>query len=610
MIERMKKAYIVILETERAPALAELGKLGLVHLEPVAGKGQDYEELSRKIGEAERALGILGGYRPAKDAGPRLKALDAEGLVAEVTAAYDALKVLQDEAGALSREIERVESWGNFDPLLCRELARAGISLKLIEGPLARLKEIPQGIDYIRLEAPKGLARLAWRMGEEVLPLPADFMEFPMPSLSLLDLRASLTKVKARVADKEKALSQAALELPALGEFLQSLRSQKIFESFRSGMEGEGKLCHLKGFVPVEGLAGLEKAAAVHGWALLTDDPAEDENPPTKMKNSSLVRIIQPVFDFLGTTPGYREYDISAWFLIFFCIFFAMIFGDAGYGAILLLGGLALGFKALRQKKPIPDLVRLLLLLAVCTLVYGTVTGTWFGLPPEGLPPLLRSLMIPAIAGDNPASPENIKVICFILGTIQISIAHVKNILRDFPDPKFLAQVGWLSAVDGLFFVVLNLVLDPAKYPVPGFALIMVAVGFFLVFLFGSWNGNIFKSFLSGLAGLLTQFLGTVSALADIISYIRLFAVGLAGVAISQTVNSMGGGFLGSLVGILAGILILVFGHVLNLAMSVLSVIVHGIRLNMLEFSGHLGMEWAGYKYEPFKGIVAKDGTN
>lgn len=610
MIERMKKAYIVLLDSEKEGALTALGRLGVVHLEPVAGRGPEYEALARRIGEAERALGILGGYKAPKGAKASRPGMDPLALVDETNASFDVLKALQDEAFSLSREIERLGSWGDFDPLALQVLAEAGIHLRVVEGPATRLGALPEELEYIRLAAPKGQVRLVFQEGAMAASLPGDFLDLGLPSLSLGAMRTRLAEVRVAIDEENRKLALASAGAKALAGALANLGKARTFEAYRSGMETEGQLCHLKGYVPVDGMEALKQEASLHGWGLLSDDPADDENPPTKMRNSALVRIVQPVFDFLGTTPGYREYDISAWFLIFFCIFFAMIFGDAGYGCILLLAGIAGAVGAKRKGRAVPDMLRLLLLLAACTLGYGTVTGTWFGLPTDSLPSFLRSLMIPALAGDNPASPENIKILCFILGTIQISIAHVKNILRDFPDPKFLAQVGWLSAVDGLYFVVLNLVLDPSKYPIPGFALAMVGGGFFLVFLFGSWNGNILKSFLAGLGGLLTQFLGTVSALADIISYIRLFAVGLAGVAISQTVNSMGGGFLGSLVGVLAGLLILVFGHVLNLAMSVLSVIVHGIRLNMLEFSGHLGMEWAGYKYEPFTGVVANDGTN
>jgi V/A-type H+-transporting ATPase subunit I len=189
------------------------------------------------------------------------------------------------------------------------------------------------------------------------------------------------------------------------------------------------------------------------------------------------------------------------------------------------------------------------------------------------------------------------------VGIIQLSLAHLRNIKRDFPDPKFIAQVGSLAVGVGMFTAVLNLVIDPARFPIPIWGLACIGGGFLLLFVFGSWEGTLLRSILAGLKNFISTFLGLVSFFADIVSYIRLWAVGLAGVAIAQTVNGMAGGLLRVLVGALFGLLLILVGHGLNVAMSALSVVVHGIRLNMLEYSGHLGMEWSGYKYDPFREV-------
>ena len=110
-----------------------------------------------------------------------------------------------------------------------------------------------------------------------------------------------------------------------------------------------------------------------------------------------------------------------------------------------------------------------------------------------------------------------------------------------------------------------------------------------------------FAALAMGVANLLTTFLSSISAFSDIISYIRLFAVGLAGIEISKSFNAIAAGFGSGPLGIIVGLLILLLGHSLNMAMGALSVVVHGVRLNMLEFSGHLGMEWSGKPYKPFK---------
>jgi V/A-type H+-transporting ATPase subunit I len=176
-----------------------------------------------------------------------------------------------------------------------------------------------------------------------------------------------------------------------------------------------------------------------------------------------------------------------------------------------------------------------------------------------------------------------------------------------------LGQLGQFAMVVGMFFMVLNLVISQTKYPVPMWSLGLIGGGFASSFVFTNYDGS--KGFLKGLvagvlaslANIVSVFLGVVNVFADIVSYIRLWAVGLAGVAISQTVNNMAGPMFGSAIMAVAGVALLLFGHGLNMIMAVLSVIVHGVRLNVLEFSSHLGMEWSGYKYEPFRDTAPAD---
>jgi len=153
----------------------------------------------------------------------------------------------------------------------------------------------------------------------------------------------------------------------------------------------------------------------------------------------------------------------------------------------------------------------------------------------------------------------------------------------------------------GLYYLVLSLVLSKEQYPMPAFATWLIALGLALIIVFSQQEGRFFHGIAMGVANLLTTFLSSISAFSDIISYIRLFAVGLATVEIAKSFNAMASGMANGVVGIILGSIVLLLGHSLNLAMGALSVVVHGVRLNMLEFSGHLGMEWTGRPYKPFK---------
>jgi len=127
-----------------------------------------------------------------------------------------------------------------------------------------------------------------------------------------------------------------------------------------------------------------------------------------------------------------------------------------------------------------------------------------------------------------------------------------------------------------------------------------LGVGFVLNFIFANYEGSVGKSVLESVKNIISVLLGVVNQFSDIVSYIRLWAVALAGAAISETVNQMAGPMFGKLIMVIFGVVLLVFGHGLNMILNLLSVIVHGVRLNTLEFSQHLGMTWSGVKYRPF----------
>ena len=173
-----------------------------------------------------------------------------------------------------------------------------------------------------------------------------------------------------------------------------------------------------------------------------------------------------------------------------------------------------------------------------------------------------------------------------------------------------LGDIGSIFQLLGIYYVVLSLVVSSEVFsfglvlggiPVGTVAGALVALGFVLSFVFSNYEGSILKSILASLINIVSVLLGVVNVFSDIVSYIRLWAVGLAGAAISATVNELAGPLLGHFMFIVLAIILLVFGHGLNMILNVLSVIVHGIRLNTLEFSSHLDMSWSGHKFQPFE---------
>ena len=174
-----------------------------------------------------------------------------------------------------------------------------------------------------------------------------------------------------------------------------------------------------------------------------------------------------------------------------------------------------------------------------------------------------------------------------ILGLIHLVIARIMATVKKLPSPLAFADIGWILVLVGIFQLAGMLVLGGSM---PQWSWIVLGVGFFMVALFTNFQKNVFKAFFGSL---FTSILDTISCFSDLVSYIRLFAVGIATVMVASAFNDMAGG--------IAAPLILAFGHGLNIILALMSVMVHGVRLNMLEFSSHLGQEWSGHDYEPFK---------
>lgn len=383
------------------------------------------------------------------------------------------------------------------------------------------------------------------------------------------------------------------------------------------GDKFENQLLMIEGFSPKKHTKKLLEFADVHSWGIVVSKPTEEDNVPTLLKNLRLVKIIRPMFTLMDTVPGYKEFDISAWFLLFITLFFGMIIGDAGYGAFMFTITLLITIKAAMSRK-VQLTHYLLLWFSFATVVWGAITGNWFGYPPFAEIPFLSQFVIPSIGDiESAAVKEQIQLFSFRVGLAHLLFAHFWRIIRLMRVNfwQMLHDIAQGAFIIGLYYVTLWLLLDPNKYaleqaPIPVLPFIYISFGIIIITCEQGKGINFFVGIGKGLASLFTLFLGGVGTLADIISYIRLFAVGLASFAIAKSFNEMGlsviesGAAASSIVSVLifvAGVLVIGLGHALNLAMALLAVMVHGVRLNMLEFGMHLGMEWTGRIFSPLQ---------
>jgi V/A-type H+-transporting ATPase subunit I len=423
--------------------------------------------------------------------------------------------------------------------------------------------------------------------------------EIPLPKQSLDAMKKHLEELHAELAQTEEEFSGFAGDHMAVAELADDAEDRVKYLEARTGMGDTEDVWYLRGFFPAEKESALRETAAKQGWALLVEEPSADDPVPTLLRNPKWVKPIKAALDLIDVVPGYRELDVSALFLIFLSIFFAFIIGDAGYG--LLFVGLTLFGKCKAKRKPSaqPGL-NLMLIMSTATVVFGVLTGNYFGIPIEKLPHALSMLTNSYMTGwtgelwNSDLAANHIMFICFSIAVIHLSIAHLWNIVRKINSWEALVDLGWLFCTWALYTIVLELVLNVtlypfvqvAKIPLLGAGAVSVLIGLLLT-----------KSYIK----IITLFLDIISNFVDIISYIRLYAVGAASLAVAQAFNemAMGVGFHG--LASLGAALILFAGHGLNIILGAMGVMVHGIRLNTLEFSGHAGVEWAGIHFNPFK---------
>lgn len=617
MIVPMKRLSLVLMPQEKDTVLEGLRSLGAVHLDLKTGSTPEQEAALAQYRVVQDALAFL-GKSPKKSVEAPADAAD------QVVRLAQKIKEVQETKAHWAKRLEVWAPWGDFDPADVRGLREAGLYLNLYQVPLA------QEDRFLNLEGKVDLGRDKSFVRFAVLsrsPEPLDGVTPVLWPEVRPSQKAKMIQDADGLLDKLKAQAQEMdAWIPSLRAEATRLESHLDWEAARGGVGNYEGLAYLTGWVPVDQADELQAWGKTQGVALLLAEPGE-EAPPTKLKNSFLPNLMKPVFELLGITPGYNERDISWPFFLFFSVFFGMILGDAAYGLILTALGGALLVRNLLSGGKGKEAWILFTWLGLCTTAWGSVTGTWFAVDFAQLPPLLQAL-VPPLFNPEVAGPEavsnNITVFCFTLGLLQLGLASLWNFVQMVgSNPiKSLSHLGWFGLTVGLYLLVLSMVakisLLPAFFPepllswlfartgnelqLPGWVLPLIVGSYVAILLFSFQEGKFWKGIGEGLANFLPTSLNAISAFADNISYIRLFAVGLAGFYIEVSFAAMAKGFgMDSVGGIVATVLVLVFGHTLNLIMGFLSVIVHGIRLNVLEFSNRLGMEWSGRPYDPFR---------
>lgn len=600
MIVAMQKYSFLVYHKDYSDFLDKIRDLGVVD---VVVRQKEVSDAVRNKYDLIRQFDAAIKFLEARQIEAQTQQLQLKGeeVLEKINTLHSELENRNQQLASLRKEIQAVAPWGHFSVDVLKKLKEQHLSVRFYTTASRRFDPLwveQYPIEVIAQEAGLVYFVLIQQEGSEEIKLDAEEMRAPEKPFDVL--REYEDKVLADVERIQKEYDHlAATTLDILKtsrlQLIERADYQKVVENTLS--EADDKVKMLEGWAPKEKqeeLADLlDKAGVVY---VITEASLEDK-VPVELKNNRFARLFEPIGDFYEL-PNHRELDLVPFFAPFYMMFFGFCLGDAGYGLfIILMAGL---FK--RKLPAYKSILTLAQLLGLSTVIFGMLTGTFFGISliKEEIPFLegVKQFMI---------NEEQLFNLAIILGVVQIlfgMVIKVFNVSRMLGFRHAMSTIGWLILLIGggtLFGLESAGIVSASLYKVLMY--VVLAVSGILILVLNHPKRNVLVNVGAGLwdvYGVVTGLLG------DLLSYLRLFALGVSSAILGMVFNSMAMNIKPDHVifGPLVMVLILVFGHGITLFMSALGAFVHPIRLTFVEFYKNAGFTGGGKKYQPFKKLT------
>lgn len=612
MIEPMIRYNVVLYQGDVKPFMERLRELGVVDItfsewEP-SEQQRERIALAERYGSAYRYLGAVKSSSAEKDmseAAPFSKVKEAVEAYEEAAERIEQLETMRAKAIA---ELNELAMWGEFDPQEIKRLReQEGIAIRFFEAPTKQYRSgwerefaiqvVAQdlaGETYFVIAQPVAPGVNASGAGMlEPIDLGMSVVELRAPEMTFAQKEAQIEDYLRQEKEQQHIIARAALSRDRIWADYLKLKDGIMFDDAMHAGEvaadGAVKVVEAWSVAPmradVEAFLDAQQAVV---W--MSERAAAEQNPPIKLKNHFFARLFEPIGS-LYMLPRYNELDITPFFAPFFMLFFGMCFGDAGYGLVFILAIILFWRKIPARFK---DIAWLALFLNIATVFFGMMTGNMFGIELAKVPALVRFR-------EYFVSNENMFNVAIGMGATQILFGMILRIFnRAKQNGSFLyglSTLGWviLLVSGGL---ALGGILDSAGIVF----YVLLGVAGLLIFFFNSPKKNPFINVGMGLYNCYEMATGVVG---DLVSYVRLFAIGLAGAIIAQVFNALSVGLSGN-IPVLSWIFmvaILAIGHGLNIFVSALGAFVHPVRLTFVEFYKNAGFEGGGRKFVPFRRV-------
>ena len=610
MIIKMTKYSFVLLTGEKEGFLEQIQELGVVDItRSVKPVDQDSSEMLAKATKARKTLEYLESIDYSKDADHEAIAkttAEVEGNPVEfVENCRNRISELQADLAHASRQAAARLPWGDYDKAAIDGLADHGYKVRYYSTDNSKFDSDWAGLYPLQIvsEDSKKIWFVTVAPADEAYDFP--IQETAAPEGTYAESVKEIAGIKEEIIRCKAGLLNAKDYIPAIKEICNSdlVELDKYLADNAAVGAAEDMLTVFTGFAPEENDAELTEAFDKMGVLYLKEEAVQEDNPPIKLKNNWFTRQFE-VFTEMYGMPVYTEFDPTPIVAPFYLLFFAMCMGDAGYGIVLLLMGIMLN-KGWLKFDMFKGLGSIIALLGAGTMVVGTILGTFFGTSlyeAAWVPQAVKNCMIVGDVDIPGIGVINIQMIlAMAIGIFHICLAMtVKAICytKRFGIKENIATWGWLLLIVGgvvLALLGVGKILSPEAMK---WAVMAVGgVSALAIYIFNTPGRN---PLINIGAGLWDTYNMATGILGDVLSYLRLFALGLAGGMLGQAFNDLAVSVKGdSPVTWLPFVLILVIGHVMNVMLSGLGAFVHPMRLTFMEYFKNAGYEGKGAAYNP-----------
>ncbi len=589
MVTEMTKYCFILMSGEADAFLKKLQEIGMVDItRSVKPIDEQSEKLSYQADIYRKAIVALKEVEPAEFAEKTYG-----DLAANVLETVNGIESDRNQLSQLRRDLEECQPWGNFDVNDIERLAKQGLKLHFYK---AKAVDPAWKEQYALSEISNDGVNTYFVVVDDQNEYEFPLKELPAPTRDCASIKKEIAALEDDIEQKNKHLSELKCHEDDLRKEMDKMASELDLHLAHVAGEkvAEDYITVFEGFAPASSEESLRALLDQEDVFYVADKAKVDDNPPIKLKNNKYVSMFELLTDMYGR-PKYNEFDPTVFISIFFMLFFAFCMGDMGYGLVLI--GASLGLK-----KMLGNIAPLGVTLGIATTVVGFFFHTFFSvdmLQWSWLPEGIKSIMLPSqIAGF-----DGTMVLALLVGVVHICLAMIVKTYQATKTKGFansLGTWGWTLLIVGGVIVGAFALLGVMETSLATWAIIIIgilsALGIFFL-------NDLHRNPLVNMGvGLWDTYQMVTGLLGDVLSYLRLYALGLAGAKLGEAFNAIGVQALGDGgVNWIFFILIVVIGHVLNIAMCVLGAFVHPLRLNFLEFFKNSGYEGSGRNFNPLQ---------